>query len=101
MKDRLIGRRNEVLAVQRMPLVEMARGLGNKSSRIKDFWWNGFAMEEGVLIDRIPGNLLDYSLVGDKIAVLSKPIMGVNFSNILKGERFIGTVLYIYETKGR
>jgi hypothetical protein len=101
IKDRLIGRRNEVLAVQRVPLVEMARGLGNKSSRIKDFWWNGLSMEEGVLIDRIPGNLLDYSLVGDKIAVLSKSIMGVNFGNILKGERIVGTALYIYETKGR
>ncbi len=101
VKDRLIGRRNEVLSVQRVPLVEMARGLGNKSSRIKDFWWNGLSMEEGVLIDRIPGNLLDYSLVGEKIAVLTKPIMGIKFSNILKGERLIGTELYIYETKGR
>ncbi len=101
VKDRLISRGNDVLAVQRVPLFGMAKGLGNKSSRIRDYWWNGLAMEDDVLIDGITGNVLDYSLVGDKIAVLARPLMGIKFSNILKGENPIGSALYIYVVKGR
>jgi hypothetical protein len=101
VKDRLISRGNDVLALQRVPLFGMAKGLGNKSSRIRDYWWNGLSMEDNVLIDNIAGNVLDYSLVGDRIAVLARPLMGIKFGNILKGENPIGSVLYIYVVKGR
>jgi hypothetical protein len=101
IKDRLISRGDDVLAVQRIPLFGMAKGLGNKNSRIIDYWWNGLSMEEEVLIDGIGGNVLDYSLVGDKIAVLSRPLMGIKFSNILKGENPIGSVLSVYVVRGR
>jgi hypothetical protein len=101
VKDRLVSRGGDVLAVQRIPLVEMAKGLGNKTSRINDYWWNGLSMEEDVLIDGIGGNVLDYSLVGDKIAVLSRPVMGIKFSKILKGENPIGSVLSVYVVRGR
>jgi hypothetical protein len=101
VKDRLISRGGDVLAVQRIPLFGMAEGLGNKNSRINDYWWNGLSMEEDVLIDGIGGNVLDYSLVGDKIAVLSRPLMGIKFGNILKGENPIGSVLSVYVVRGR
>ncbi len=101
VKDRLISRGNDVLAVQRTPLVGMAKGLGNKSSLIRDYWWNGLSMEDDVLIEGITGNLLDYWLVGDKIAVLARPLLGIKFGNILKGENPIGSVLYIYVVKGK
>ena len=55
VKDRLISRNREVLGVQRVPLTEMATGIGYKSSRIKNYWWNGFSMDEGVLVDGIKG----------------------------------------------
>jgi hypothetical protein len=101
VKDRLISRGGDVLAVQRIPLFGMAKGLGNKNSRINDYWWNGLSMEEDVLIADIGGNVLDYSLVGDKIAVLSRPLMGIKFGNILKGENPIGSVLSVYVVRGR
>jgi hypothetical protein len=101
VKDRLISRGGDVLAVQRIPLFGMAKGLGNKNSRINDYWWNGLSMEEDVLLDGIGGNVLDYSLVGDKIAVLSRPLMGIKFGNILKGENPIGSVLSVYVVRGR
>jgi hypothetical protein len=101
VKDRLVSRGADVLAVQRVPLVGMAKGLGNKNSRINDYWWNGLSMEEDVVIDGIGGNVLDYSLVGDKIAVLSRPLMGIKFGNILKGANPIGSVLSIYVVRGR
>jgi hypothetical protein len=101
VKDRLIQRQREVLAVFRNPLTEMAKGLGFKSSLIKDYWWNGFAMEESVLVDGLGGSILDFAVSGDQVLILTSPMMGVKFGNILKGENPLGTMLFIYSLKGR
>jgi hypothetical protein len=101
VKDRLVQRHREVLAVNRVPLVEMAKGIGYKKSQIRDYWWNGFSMEESLLIDDIKGSIQDYALAGDKVMVLTSPFMGVKFDKILKGENPLGVVLYIYSIKGR
>jgi hypothetical protein len=101
VKDRLAIRNREVLVVQRVPVAEMAKGIGYKSSRLKNFWWNGLSMEEGVLVDNIKGTLLDYAVAGEKIIVLTSPFLGIKFDNILKGENPLSSVLYIYSIKGR
>ncbi len=101
MKDRLVQTRREVFAVRRVPLTEKARGLGYKRSEIRNYWWNGFSMEEGVLIDGVSGSIRDYTAAGDQIMVLASPFMGVKFGNILKGENPLGAILYIYSVKGR
>jgi len=101
VKDRLVQMRREVLAVKRYPLADMAKGLGYKKSEIMKYWWNGFSMEEGVLIEGVQGSIQDYALSGDEIMVLTSPFMGVKFGNILKGENPLGVVLYIYSIKGR
>jgi hypothetical protein len=101
VKDRLGQRQREVLVVQRVPLVDMAKGLGVKSSLIKDYWWSGLTMEENIVVDRIKGTVLDYALTGDEIIVLASPLLGLKFENILKGENPVGSVIYIYTIKGR
>jgi hypothetical protein len=101
VKDRLVQMRREILAVKRVPLAEMAKGFGYKKSEIRNYWWNGFSMEEGVLIEGVKGSIQDYTLAGDQIMVLASPFMGVKFGNILKGENPLGVVLYIYSVKGR
>ncbi|MDP2156661.1 MAG: VCBS repeat-containing protein [Nitrospirota bacterium] len=101
IKDRLSVRNKEVMVVQKIPLVEMAKGIGNKKSLIKAYWWSGFSMEESVLVDDVPGTLFDYALVGDKMVVLASPFLGFKFENILKGENPLGTLMYIYSARGR
>jgi len=101
VKDRLVQTRREVFAVRRVPLAEKAKGFGYKRSEIRNYWWNGFSMEEGVLIDGVSGSIRDYTLAGDQIMVLASPFMGVKFGNILKGENPLGAILYIYSVKGR
>jgi hypothetical protein len=101
VQDRLFPRHREVLAVKRIPLAEMAKGIGYKKSQIRYYWWNGFSMEEGTFIDDIKGSIQDYAVVGDKVVVLSSPFLGIKFENILKGENPLGVVLSIYSVKGR
>ncbi|MGD0884296.1 MAG: VCBS repeat-containing protein [Thermodesulfovibrionales bacterium] len=100
VKDRLLLKNKEVFMVKRVPLATMARGLGNKISQIKTLFWTGLSMEERVLIDDISGSLLDYTIAGDQVIVLSKPLFGIKAKNILKGESPIGDMLYIYSLKG-
>lgn len=101
MKDRLVQRNKEVLAVQRVPLTEMSKTVGYKSSRIRSYWWNGLSMEESVLVDDIRGTLIDYALAGDRLLVISSPFLGIKFGNILKGENPLVSVLSVYSVKGR
>jgi hypothetical protein len=100
MKDRLFLRSKDILSVKRIPLLEIIKQLGYKSSQIRRLWWNGFGMEEGVLIDNISGTLYDYALSGDKIIVLSSPPLGIKPKNILQGENPIMTELSVYIDKG-
>jgi hypothetical protein len=100
MKDRLFLRSKDILSVKRIPLLEIIKQIGYKSSQIRRLWWNGFGMEEGVLIDNISGNVFDYALSGDKILVLSSPPFGIKPKNILQGENPIMTELSVYIDKG-
>ncbi len=101
VKDRLVQRHREVLAVQRNALTEVAKGLGYKDSSVSAYWWNGFSMEQSVLIEGIKGNILDYSFRGDRVVALTSPMMGLKLGNILKGENPLGTMIFIYSLKGR
>jgi len=98
MKDRLFLKNREVLVVKRIPLIAMVKGIGYKKSQIKNLWWNGLSMEEGVLIDNIKGSVLDYAVSGNKVLVLVSPTFGLGIKpeNILKGENPLGSKLYIY-----
>jgi len=101
VKDRLIQRQREVMVVYRFPLASMVKTVGYKSSLIKSYWWNGFAMDEAVTIDGIKGSVQDYAVAGDRIFVLASPFLGLNFDQILKGESPLGASLSVYAVKGR
>lgn len=100
VKNRLFFRGSDVFAMKRIPLAEVARGLGYKKSQIKVLLWTGFSVEERTLVDGIAGGIVDYALVGDRLIVLSRPLFGVKVKNILKGESPFGNMLYIYSLKG-
>ncbi len=96
VKDRLVPINRDILAVERVPFVKMARGMGYKSSKIRYYRWNGLLMAEGVLIDDIIGSVLDYTVSGNRLIVLTSPFLGIKFKNILKGENPLGKMLLIY-----
>lgn len=101
VKNRLILRNRQPLAVKKIPFVEMAKGLGYKSSQLRLLSWTGLSIDERALISDIPGGLIDYAIAGDKLVVITKPLFGIKAQNILKGESPIGSMLYIYSIKGR
>jgi len=100
IKDRLILKDGEVYAPKRNPLLGVAKGLGYKDSALKSFWWNGFSLEESVVIDDVGGEIIDYSITEDKFFILTKPILGIKAKNILKGESPLGVMLYVFIARG-
>ncbi|VAX28326.1 hypothetical protein MNBD_NITROSPIRAE02-1399 [hydrothermal vent metagenome] len=99
LNDRMVKRNNEVVVIKRNALI--GRALGYKRSQLRRYSYSGTTVDESTLIDKISGNLLDYSIFGNKVAVLSKPLLGIKPANILRGKTPMVTILQIYSIKGR
>jgi hypothetical protein len=101
LKDRLAANNAEVLAPKRKSMIGFARGVGYSGSEIRSFWWNGITVEERGFLEEISGNILDYTVVGDRILVLIKPFLLGQAKSLLKGQNPMGIKLYVFSTKGR
>jgi hypothetical protein len=99
IKDRLFIINNEVLFILRNPLVKSMKLIGYKNSQIKNLWWNGLSMEEGIFIDKVSGTILDYTVAGSQVIVLASPMFGIKAGNIIDGENPFTTTLYIYSLR--
>jgi hypothetical protein len=77
----------------------MVIGIGYRSSELIGLWWNGMSLDERTFIGPISGEMLDFAMAGDRIAVLTKPLFGIKTENILKGQNPFGVSLFIYSGK--
>jgi hypothetical protein len=82
-------------------MIGFARGVGYSGSEIRSFWWNGITVEERGFLEEVSGNILDYTVVGDRILVLIKPFLFGQAKSLLKGQNPMGIKLYVFSTKGR
>jgi len=101
LKDRLVAFNAEVLAPKRKAMLNFARSIGYSSAELRSFWWNGISVEETSFLEEIGGNILDYTVIGDRLLVLVKPYLLSNAMDLLKGHNPMGITLYIFSTKGR
>jgi hypothetical protein len=101
IKDRLVAINTEVLAPKRKSMLGFARSLGYSGSEIRSFWWNGITVDERGFLDEMSGNILDYTVVGDRILVLVKPYLFGQAQSLLKGQNPTGIMLYVFSAKGR
>jgi hypothetical protein len=101
LKDRLVAFNAEVLAPKRKAMLNFARSIGYSSAELRSFWWNGISVEETSFLEEIGGNILDYTVIGDRLLVLVKPYLLSNAMDLLKGRNPMGITLYIFSTKGR
>ena len=101
IKDRLVANNAEVLAPKRKSMLGFARSVGYSGSEIRSFWWNGITVEERGFLEEMSGNILDYTVVGDRILVLVKPYLLGQAKALLKGLNTTGIRLYVFSAKGR
>ncbi len=101
INDRFTFFRNGVILPSRDPIVKKAKTIGYKTSRLLYVFEQDGLVQKRVLIDGIAGELLDYAIFGNKVAVLSKPKLGMKTGNILKGDNPFVKQLQIYSLSGR
>ncbi|KJR42696.1 hypothetical protein MCHI_001421 [Candidatus Magnetoovum chiemensis] len=94
--DRIISNKSNFYIIKRKALAGVTTSLGYKESNVIELFWNGFSLEEAILIDDINGGIADFYAYKGKIFVLTKPAFGINFKNIIKGENPLITYLFVY-----
>lgn len=101
VKDRVFTSGSSALVLQRIPFVNMARGIGYKNSRLKALRWNGTSMQEQPLVHYVPGNAVDFTVTGGFVYVLSSGKFDIKKApGMLKGMSIFGHKLYAYPLKG-
>ncbi len=97
--DRMIVRGRSVIVPARTPIAKKAQTLGYKESEIRTYTISGSTVDEISLINDINGNLIDFSVFGDKIAFVDKPPFGFVAKNLLRGKNPFVIYLQIFSIK--
>ncbi len=99
IKDRVVPFGGRYIMMKRELASEALPGIGYKDSRIIGLRISGGSVEEETILDDVSGTIIDFVIINDKIAVLTRPYMGINFKNIIKGKNPFNRRLYIYPFK--
>jgi hypothetical protein len=95
VSNKIIVMDYRALTAKRIPVARSVKGLGFKKSSIMKLYWTENNLQEHVLIDDIPGTVIDYAVSGDRLFVLTSSL-GLKPINILKGRGLYTTRLFIY-----
>lgn len=99
--SRIKAAANGIIVIEKKPLVDFVNIslLGYRSSKLKLLQWTGIGMEEVDITEEMSGEILDYYSSGDRLYVLVKPPLGINFKRILQGENPFETYLHVLSFK--
>jgi hypothetical protein len=90
------GRGEEIIVVNKIPVAERVPGLGASGAEIYSLWWDSGVMDEKLILSRIPGDLTDYWIEGNKLFFIVKGNLLSFIKNAVTGELLKGSVLYYY-----
>lgn len=92
---------NGVIVIEKKPLLGFvnAQLLGYKSSKLQLLQWTGIGVEQTDITDEMSGEIVDYSVSGDRLFVLVKPPFGMNPKRLLQGESPFESILHILSFK--
>ncbi|MBI5097747.1 MAG: VCBS repeat-containing protein [Nitrospirae bacterium] len=100
LRGRLIsvktGRGEEIIVVNKIPVAERVPGLGTSGAEIYSLWWDSGVMDEKLILSKIPGDLTDYWIEGNKLFFIAKGNLLSFIKNAVTGELLKGSVLYYY-----
>ncbi len=103
VKGRLITKKTqrgqEVIVVKKIPFISTVPGLGYKGAEVYSFWWDGGIMDEGLIIQRLPGTITDYWIEGEDLLLISRGSLSTFLSKIISGEFSRGSIIYYYSLK--
>ncbi len=101
INDRMIPVGNGVYAFRRVPRKTNIKidGLGYKKTVLMGIYVSGNDVKEGILIDNMRGNAIDFVVSGDRLYVLSESL-SINILNLFKGKKVFTSKLTVYLIRG-
>jgi hypothetical protein len=100
VRGRLISiktdRGQEIIVVNRVPVLSTVPGLGIKGAEVYSLWWNEGMMEEKLLMGEVSGNITDYWIEKGRLFLLARGDMLSFVKNAATGELSKGSTLYFY-----
>ncbi len=98
IRGRLISvqtkRGQEVVVVNKIPVVPRMPGLGIKGAEVYSLWWNGGVMDEQLILREISGAITDYWVDGKKLFLIARGDLFTFVKNATSGEFSKGSMLY-------
>jgi hypothetical protein len=92
-------RGQEVIIVDKKPIVEKVPGLGNRGAEVYSLWWDGSIMDEKLILDEVSGTITDYWVEGKKLYLVARGDLLSFVKNAATGEFSKGSMLYFYNLK--
>ena len=100
IRGRLISiktdRGQEVIAVNKIPVVERVPGFGVKAAEVYSLWWNDGEMEEKLIMEEVSGSIMDYWIEEKRLFLLARGGLFSIVENVADGKLSRGSVLYYY-----
>jgi hypothetical protein len=100
VKGRLIplvtDRGQEIIVVNKVPLVSKVPGLGSTGGEVYSLWWDGAIMDEKLILSEVPGTISDYWIEDNHLFIVASGDMLSFVKNAASGEFTKGSVLYYY-----
>ncbi|RJQ45984.1 MAG: VCBS repeat-containing protein [Nitrospiraceae bacterium] len=89
-------KKEEVIVLNKIPVVAQVPGLGSKGSEVYSLWWDGSDIEEKLILSQVPGTITDYWVHGGELFLLAKGNLLSLVKNAVTGEFAKGSALYYY-----
>jgi hypothetical protein len=100
VKGRLLpvvtSRGQEIIVINKVPLVSAAPGLGSTGGEVYSLWWDGASMDKKLILSKLPGTISDYWTDGSYLFLISRGDILSFLKNATSGELTKGSVLYYY-----
>jgi hypothetical protein len=89
-------RGQELIVLKKIHNISIMPGLGSRGVEVYSLWWNGVSMDEKLMMNEIPGSVMDYRLKGNSLFVLVKSGVASIVKNAAGGEFSKVSVLQYY-----
>jgi hypothetical protein len=94
-------RGQEVIVVNKVPLLSSVPGLGTQEAEVYSLWWNEGKMEERLILSGMSGSVTDYLIEGPELFLIARGDTLTFIKNAVTGEFSKGSIVYYYNFRER
>lgn len=89
-------RGQEIIIVNKLPLVKKVPGFGAKGAEVYSLWWDGAVMDEKLVLSEVSGTITDYWIEGNNLFLVARGSLFSFVKNATSGDFYKGSILYYY-----